>query len=252
MKNKIVKSWVLRVLGKFFWLLGFIPLILDFILAYIPQKNIPPFVRSYIDSGATLPITLGFIILGFIFSAYLVNKEDQDRIRKLESKIEESIISRPSTHVKLCFRKHEPASEINIPLSENPPKPDFDKLIYDKRDELIGKKITKNTLGSFHEALRSLSQSALLSTMNEPNPDYEEEVEEYLEEYREYLIRKYEFKLDRAFKLYPFVVNDGPISATSASLELIMPKDYDLPKNHQMTTRSDYSEFDIEYYGLPQ
>ena len=56
--------WAGKVLRKWIWLLGFVPLLLDYVMVYIPQKCFPEIVRKLISEGANWQLTGGFIVLG--------------------------------------------------------------------------------------------------------------------------------------------------------------------------------------------
>ncbi len=79
-------NWAKKVLGKWIWVLGFIPLLLDYISAYIPKNSLPEIVRSFINEGANWQLTLGFVVLGLLWSAFLVHEETR---KKLDAKIVE-------------------------------------------------------------------------------------------------------------------------------------------------------------------
>jgi len=251
MLSKEPKSWLIRVILKAFWLLGFLPLVLDFLFAYIPQEWIPERIRLFIENGASWSITLILITIGLLVSAFLVNKEDQKIIRQLKTSREDSSLLMPSVIVKLCLIPMEPTNELSISISENPTKPDIDMLINNKRNELLGKEKTPQATDTLAEAFRTISQSALMASLSEPNPNYKEDIEKYLLEYESYLVKEYEIKLDRAFKLAPYFINEGKTSATSASIEFIMPDDYYPPLDHQKKARSFIDAFDIEYHVHP-
>jgi hypothetical protein len=72
--------WAVKVLRKWVWLLGFVPILLDYFLAYIPQKNLPETIRKLISEGANWQITGAFFVLGFLASAFFVHEETKKEL----------------------------------------------------------------------------------------------------------------------------------------------------------------------------
>ena len=73
MKNFVYWSW--RVLKKGFWVLGLVPLLLDYISAYIPSQYIPNYIQSLANKGGNWQLTLVLVCLGLLASAYFVHLE---------------------------------------------------------------------------------------------------------------------------------------------------------------------------------
>jgi len=99
--------WIKQILGKWIWILGFTPLVLDYISTYVPSRYIPTMILRLIKEGANWQLTTGLIVIGLLISAFLVHKETK---KELEAKIDEL---KRANHILLS----ESISENSIDLS---------------------------------------------------------------------------------------------------------------------------------------
>ena len=83
---------------------------------------------------------------------------------------------------------------------------------------------------------RSLGRLTVAGILSRRNPDYREEVEQYLTKYRDYLVKRYERKVaeDRTRFLAPIVENQGHYPANNVRIEFEMPGAYRQPEEHQL------------------
>lgn len=79
------RYWLVRVLSKWIWVLGFLPLVLDYVSTYIPRRFIPETFLHILEEGAPLNFTIVLVSFGLLVSAYLVHREVQDRLSSLEA-----------------------------------------------------------------------------------------------------------------------------------------------------------------------
>jgi hypothetical protein len=75
--RRIRKPWLLQVLSKGVWLLGFLPQLLDLAATYIPHDFIPRPILNWLEEGVTWELTLILVSSGLVVSAYLVHRETQ-------------------------------------------------------------------------------------------------------------------------------------------------------------------------------
>lgn len=247
----IRQSWLTRIIKKWLWLLGLIPLLTDYLSTYVPPRYFPPLVRSIIDQGTPWPFTVVFLTIGLLISAYLVHREDRKRIQNLQKELDRQSSLGPEIDVSLLFEGQDPGSEIEVPLLPKPTKQDFDELVEKKRTQLLSQRKPPPRLDNPFQEFGRLAEVASIAAMREPNPDYEEEVEEYLRKYRRHLEIKHDLRVDRAYSLSPYVINLGNQSATSVSVELTMPEEYDKPAPHQEIKRRDLEENLLYAYSIP-
>lgn len=249
--RELRELWLVRIFEKWAWLLGAIPLLTDYLAAYVPSGYMPAFVRSIVDQGIPWSITLAFLTIGLLISAYLVHREDNQRIRSLQVEVQRQSSIGPEIDVNLLFEGKGPKSEIEIPLAPMPTKADIDKLVEEKRSQLLENAEPSGNLQTPIEELGRLAQIAALAAMREPNSDYEEEVEDFIVEYRQYLEIKYDLRVDRAYSLTPYAINLGREPATSVTIEFTMPEEYERPAPHQQIKRDDLDETVLHLYSVP-
>jgi hypothetical protein len=80
--------WARKVLSKWIWLLGFVPLLLDYLVVYIPTNYLPEIVRKLIREGANWQLTSGLVVLGLLLSAFLVHEETKKELKTKIAKLE--------------------------------------------------------------------------------------------------------------------------------------------------------------------
>ena len=227
------RPWLIRVLGKWIWLLGLLPQFLDFLAAYLPRDLLPQSLTRFVEAGATWQATLALLTIGLLGSAYLVHRETQLE----QEKLAHDLSALRNTYPKLSAAFHTPegtpTDSLTIALLPVPDPPDFDSQVANKRRELLSQRPRPND-SAIPETLGTLAALALASAFSDPNPDFEHEVDEYLPRYRKYLIEKYEVALPRAFYTHPILLNTGTTAATSVILEIEMPSSYSPPEPHQL------------------
>ena len=70
-------NWLCRILKKGIWVLGLVPLFLDYVSVYIPSKSIPPVILNLIRNGANWQFTGILVVIGFLASAFLIHRESE-------------------------------------------------------------------------------------------------------------------------------------------------------------------------------
>lgn len=81
--SNLKRYWLTRVLTKWIWLIGLLPLVLDFLTAFIPKRYIPNFILSLLEEGTQWEVTLILFSVGLFISAYLVHRETQIQLSNL-------------------------------------------------------------------------------------------------------------------------------------------------------------------------
>lgn len=184
-------------------------------------------------------VYLAIFGIGLIIGGYSAFASLFKEYKELEQKLYE--IEDKTPNISVGFRDSEGHLSKSLQLKITPisSSPDFDKMINDKRKQLVEEAPDNSTLYGMGKAIAALAYG-------EPNPNYKQEIEDYLRAYREYLIGVYESGLDRAFELTVVVENRGNYPANNVSIELFMPKEYSLPKKHQQFDRKTTSRREIE------
>ena len=234
-------KWAIRVLKKGFWLLGFLPQIIDYIFAFIPADYIPPPVKSFIDSGGSWNLTLTLLALGLIISSYIVYKEVEKEKQDVQIQLEEIKNSEPKITVGLRNDSGELGVKLVVELQSIPPRPDFEKEVSIERQQLLSRASPKQPNTNF-DNIPDILKLINSSMLDEPNPKYQEEVEEYLIEYHKYLVSKWEININRAFSFYPMAINEGGTTASDVRIEFVMPHEFAKPCKHQAFDRSDIDD----------
>jgi len=220
--------WSWKVLTKGFWILGFVPQLLDYISTYVPTAYIPSSIRNLLEKGGNWQLTLVLVGIGLLVSAYLVHLETAQALKEQELRTCQLEDQQPYIVVGFQDTACHLVERLELQLNPLPPKPDFDALIADKRRQLLAKQRD-------HEFSGGLAAPITVLALSKPNPHYEEEFERYLVEYRDYLLRQYEHTMaaDRTRSLVPIARNEGQHPANSVTIELVMPKVYREPMAHQ-------------------
>ena len=248
MKMAIIKfsKWLLRVIKKGFLFLGLLPQVMDIVITFIPAEDIPNPLKKFIANGGNWNLTLVLFFLGLIYSAYLVHIENEDEKLGLQAQLYRINHSKPIIEVGLRTKSGELSHKLILVLKTIPPRPDFDKEVSFRRQELFTKKTPSS--GNTPEDILGRMNKGIIGTLAvEPNYQYQEEVEKYLEEYRTYLINRWELDIDRAYAIKPMVINIGSTTASEVMIELIMPREYIHPSVHQSVKRSDIDEHDLHF-----
>lgn len=231
---------------KWIWALGFLPLILDYIATYMPSKYIPELVKSILDNGGNWIVTIVFVSFFFVISSYLVYIEIEKDKQYIQNRLDSIENLAPNINVGLKDINGNFTEEFVVRLKKIPPYPNFDEIIDDKRNQLLSKKQTNTSNRLFKNdvsRIRSDFGSLTDTLASEPNPEYENEIDEYLINYRKFLLTKFEFELDRSFSFSPIVVNTGGSPATDVTIEIIMPHQYNKPDVHQSFDRREKDEY---------
>lgn len=217
---KMFMNWLGKVLKKWLWILGFLPMVLDYIATYIPDEYVPGYIQRIIDKGVGWQFTLVLVCLGLLISAFLVHLETQRALEECEQTRRENKSKQPCIIVGFLNEDKQLTKELQIRLKPLPPQPDFDVIVAKKREELLLKKPRE-----------SIQTIALFL-----NPNYEQEVDEYLKKYRIYLVKRYEREVakDRVRYIALAVENRGYSPANDISFELEMPRSYKRPAEHQI------------------
>lgn len=179
-----------------------------FLLLYPPLQ-----ISPFISLGLRIFIILTFLISGY--SVFLeISNEHQKEIERLQSRINELEGKRPE--IKVWFQADSGVtSELGIQLARTELKPDYDALLEQERKRLNSKR-DSHQFSSISEAISK-----------QLNPNYDEEVEEYIRQYRRYLERSYDVTLyeDRFRRIRLAAENAGSFTASDVTLELRLPKD---------------------------
>lgn len=245
---KKIGNWTIKILFKGVWVLGFLPQILDFFSTYIPQKNLPPFILNILQHGGNWNLTLILVFLGFLTSSFLVYLDLEKETERLKSDLLLIEESRPIINVGFKDDNFELNKSLDFILQPNPKSPDFEELLNIERKRLLSKQFPKIDIEISPE-LKKFIESIPVPKISYPsefvnNPNYEEDIEKYLPKYREYLIKKYEIGLKRAFFISPIIINEGRVPSTNLIVEFDMPHEYSKPKVHQSFNRTD-EEIDL-------
>lgn len=212
-------QWLWKVITKLFWVLGLVPLAIDFLDAYIPKGILPHQLENYIQNGGTWTLTLIFGSFGLLISAYLVYIETNRNFEEMKRQIQEVEDRQPVLVVGFQDCQKRLVKDIQIILNPIVEEPDYAKLIEEKRKELINK------------ARRMEQQNNIFDLGNHLNRLFESDLEEYLEKYEIYEKSRYAKSTfeDRVQRLYPILQNHGKLPANHIMIEFLMPKEYRWP-----------------------
>jgi hypothetical protein len=205
---------------------------LGFILTTILELALPGVIIKWVFY--LILLVMGLLVGGYqVFVDMLKERRDealkfQEEITSLQQRLHHLELKQPRIVVGWQDENQSLIQRLRLQLRPLPPKPPLDEMIKQKRDELLANK-TKG---------RIATDSKLEITINllfDPNPDYDKEVDEYLVEYRKYLMRRYDIAIinDRLLRIWPMVENRGTFPATSVTIELTMPPEFQLPSPFQ-------------------
>jgi len=209
-------NWLRRILRKGFWVLGLPPLFLDLVAVYIPPKWIPTELSRFIEDGTNWSTTILFFSIGILISSYLVHVDMLQELIELKNRLESYESKRVRLEVGFADERRQLQKEISTPLSAIEPL-NLNNIVEQKRQELLQKQ-SNNGVG-FATAF-----GAYLT--EQPNPDYKEEVEEYLQSYKDYIEFAYAVKENRIIAFQILVRNIGNVTARSVIVELQMPEEF--------------------------
>jgi hypothetical protein len=228
--------WFLRVIRKWFWVLGFLPLAVDLLTTYIPEEYYRYQLKLILGNWI---VTGMLFLVGFIVSAYLVHIEDQKEIAELSERITEVENREPILEVGFLDKRNDLDKSLQIHLSKIPDPPDYDELLRRKRQELSDN--MANFLKKRNLENQYLKTNFLSILDKRPNPNYENKVVDYLEEYRNYLGRLHNYRImkDRVKYITPIVTNVGSQPANDIKIDFLMPGGYIEPTKEQY----DYIDF---------
>lgn len=223
------------------WLLGFLPLVLDYATTYVPRDALPQPISRLIQAGSTWTLSLVLLAIGLLASAYLVHREDLQNSTVLANELQALKHQEPALVVGLASQGGPPAPVIIIHLPPVSTPPDFDAQVEHRRQQLLAlRPPPKDT--SLPEYLGTLASFTLANALSDPNPRFEEEIREYLPLYRKFLIEKYEVRIPRAFEIHPIITNIGTTTATSVILEIQLPQAFEPPRPHQLAQLQYFDE----------
>ena len=94
--------WFWRVTKKGFWILGFLPTLLDYIATYVPARYIPGTVSTFLRTGASLRLSLILVAIGVLISAYLVHLETEATLAAYEYQAPEYELEVQEVRSELC------------------------------------------------------------------------------------------------------------------------------------------------------
>lgn len=81
-------NWIWKIIKKWLWVLGLLPLFFDYIFTYIPNDYIPKAILDLTREGASWQLTGILIAIGFLISSFLVHeetrKEYEEKLKALE------------------------------------------------------------------------------------------------------------------------------------------------------------------------
>jgi hypothetical protein len=83
--RNLSQSWPVLIFRKWIWLVGFLPVALDFLAAYIPPAWIPLPIANLIQELPSANATVFLFAAGFLVSAYLVHRDLTERLADLRS-----------------------------------------------------------------------------------------------------------------------------------------------------------------------
>ncbi len=234
-------QWLWKVICKLFWVLSLVPLILDYIVTYIPKTIVPPVIENFIQNGGTWTLTILFAFVGFSISAFLVHLDTIQQIEESQKRIREFEEKQPSLLVGFQDEDQRLVSEAQITLKAAPDLPNFDEMVETKRWELLEKKNQK-------VASKQLNFQKGLFVVD---PEYDKRVEEYLKRYQQYERTKYlkDRLQDRVRWLCPAVKNVGGSPATDIKIEFVMPREYVYPDKEESML---YAFRDEDLYSPPK
>jgi hypothetical protein len=214
-------SWLGRVLKKGLWLLGLLPTLVDYIVTYFPQADIPAPIRSLTEKGGDIHLTLVLVSVGLVISAFLVHRETASVAAKLDQELSSIREAKPKIIVGFGDSEDSFTSPLTLHVQHLPEPPDYSQLVDDKRQELLP--LPPPPAVSEYSRLLGQMAARMASPLEEPNPMFETELESFLDKYREFLVVKFEIDLDRAFKLAPVVVNRGGAPASDITVRFLLP-----------------------------
>jgi hypothetical protein len=175
-----------------------------------------------------------FVFVDLVKDSEAKENEYKHKIGELELKVSELEDAQPRITVGFQDAAHRSVKAVQLQLRPLPPKPDFDALVEDERKQLPPES-------------RSLGRLTVAGILSPRNPDYREEVEQYLTKYRDYLVKRYERKVaeDRTRFLVPIIENQGHYPANNVTIEFEMPGAYRQPEKHQIC-ETEITEEDLE------
>jgi hypothetical protein len=81
--------WLWQVIKKGFWVLGFLPTLIEIITTYIPNNYIPKSVSEFMQRGFSLQLSLTLVVIGLFISAFLVYKGNIVKLAAYENQAPE-------------------------------------------------------------------------------------------------------------------------------------------------------------------
>lgn len=218
-------DWTKRMALKWLWLLALVPAFADFVATFIPDDSIPPQAAAWLALIGTWQATAVFATVGFVWAAFLVHRDICGEVQRLKQALDEAANAVPRFQVGLKSGS-EPAT--NTPVIRLPPLPemeDVDALVEKERESLnAAYAAAQQTMSSNTSAGAAALMAAI--GLERLNPNYEEEVDDYLKKFREYLACRRQSTLakTRLRRLEIAVANTGIQSASNVHVELRFPK----------------------------
>lgn len=210
--------------------------ILGFIIPFIFEILFPDIFNFYIYLfiiGVSLFVSGYFVYVDVINEYFEASQRYEKDLKELRDQIQEINSSQPKIFVGLQKSGSSYLNKQIILLKSLPAKPQIEKLLIERREELLAK-------------LKNITRRDIVETINLPDifggtiasfkrssQGYEKRVEEYLREYEEYLVTSYEYSIykDRFHIIKPSVENNSSLLATKVIIEFTLPDDMLFPSS---------------------
>ena len=216
---------------------------IDYLTTYLPENYYKHQLQLIVGNWF---ITGLFFVIGFIVSAYLVQREDQKEIAKLSERITELENRQPILEVGFLDKRNDLDKNLQIHLSKISDPPNYEELLIRKRRELLAK-MEKYLVDDKRFEENPFLKMSLSSFLGQKiNPNYASDIEKFLEnEYRQYLVHLCELETikNRAIFITPIIKNIGGHPATEVTIEFMMPESYQEPTEEQ------YLDSRLHYHG---
>ena len=235
-------KWLVAILKNGIWFIGLVPQLLDLIFTYIPSRLIPSSLLSLIEAGGNWALTIVLVSIGLLISSYLVYKEELEASQAIQDRMALLANSRPDIEVGFRDLQGKLSNRIGFQLEPLAERPDIDELVAKERERLLTSSLVSPAVPPALSEFAKIATTVAAMAMSDPNPNYKDQLDEYLIDFRKYLITQYDIKLNRCLEITPILFNGGPISATDITIELQMPQEYSPPEEHQLSTCTEFDE----------
>lgn len=197
--------------------------------AFIVTGIVGFIVSAFVSSVFELENQWIFYVLvlpiGFIIGGIKLFLEMDLEIQELKSEIAHYKLSKPKFEIKAKVNDRE-VDDPCLLLHKKPEYPDIEKLVSEEKKRLLSKR-----------SADSSSPFGLSILKNQPNKNFQRELEVYLEDYKRYLLQVWECSINRSNEINLLIRNQGGQPATDITLDLLMPPQYSIPKEHHQYNR---------------